>query len=223
MTAPRRGVEAGPAGRAAAAEGRRPRSFLTPVLALAAAVAVGMGGASSYAYWQDTARVTTGEITAGTLDLQVDGNAVGQGTGFAKTTVTATGLYPGERLAFPMAVRNVGGASVRYSATVAPAASPTWGYDGTAITVQVVVGSTTPAGTSYPRAGSCTGTTLTAAPVAVAPSGDPRTLFSGRGPLSGDTTETLCLLVAMPGTASNANQGKTGAMVIDLVAEQVVP
>ncbi len=212
MTGPRRAVES--AG---------PRSLLVPALALLAAVVLGVSGASTYAYWQDSARVTTGAITAGTLDLQVDGAAVGQGTPYAKTSVTANNLYPGERVAYPLEIRNVGGASVRYSATVTRGESPAWGYDSTAITLQVFVGATTSAGTTYPRNGSCQGTALNTSPLAVAASGAPQQVFTGRGPLGGGATETLCLLVAMPVAAANVNQGKTGALAIDLVAEQVVP
>ncbi|MVA74720.1 hypothetical protein GC722_01525 [Auraticoccus sp. F435] len=214
MSGPRRAVE----------QTRRPRSLWRPVLALAAAVVLGVGGASSYAYWQDTAQVTTGQITAGTLDLQLDsGGAVGTGTAYTKTSIAASNLYPGERLAFPLTVRNVGGVPVRYSATVTRAASQPWTYDATAITLQVYAGPTTAAGTSYPRTGSCGGTALHSSAVAVAPSGGPQALFSARGPLGGGAEEPLCLLVAMPSTAANANQGKTGTLQLDLTAEQVVP
>ncbi|MDT9592520.1 SipW-dependent-type signal peptide-containing protein [Nocardioides zeae] len=205
-----------------APSGWRVRALAALVLLLA------LGSAGTLASWNDTATVQTGAIRSGSMDLQVAAvaspngattwSAVGTGAGLDATSITASGLAPGETVAFPLSFRNVGDPPLDYAATVRTGAS--WTYVGATISVRVGTGAATnSAAGTYPRTGTCSGplqgtaTTVTTTDTVVLA---PRRLAGG------GAVETLCVVVGMLGDATNANQGKTGTIRLDVTGTQAV-
>ncbi|WP_067432008.1 SipW-dependent-type signal peptide-containing protein [Nocardioides jensenii] len=178
---------------------------------------VGFGSIGTYAYWSDTAVVTGGPITSGAMDLQFDTNgAVGNGAGYAKTTITWTGLAPDERKAFNLTVKNVGNPPFTYLATATRGVSPTWTFTGSPITVQLYAG-TAVADTTYPQQDSCTGSPLGTAQ-AVDTTNKP--LISTAQEIAAGGTQSICIIVGLDPAADNANQSKTGSVSLTFTANQ---
>ena len=193
------------------------------LLSLGTVLALAVTGTA--AYWTDTATVTGGTITSGSMDLQVSNNgsswgAIGSGVGHSATHLTVTGMTPSESYAFPLHVRNVGDADFTYTVTVTQGTTPTWGFVGQPITVQVYRGGTPSTDTTYPIQQECSGgtslgaaQTVTAGASSVVPS--PERLNAG------DAAQTLCVKVSMLSSATNSNQGKSGQLRFDITATQV--
>lgn len=187
------------------------------------AVLAGTGVAGTWAYWADTATVLSGTIHAGSMDLQFDaggpGFADGIGTGYVATEIaTAVALAPGESVAFPLVVRNVGTPAFAWTATVQR--HTTWSFVGSPISV--VLGSGTPSNPNetYPRVGSCSGDNIGSTVVV---SGTAETLLGTGRTVTGGGADPICVIVRMLPTASNDNQSKSGVLRIDVTAEQVLP
>jgi predicted ribosomally synthesized peptide with SipW-like signal peptide len=192
---------------------RSTRVRVWAVLALAALVTLGVTG--TYAYWSDSATVTTGSYTAGTMDLQFDtSGAVGLGTSYNPTTSWSS-FVPGQNVAFALTVKDVGNAAFHYSATIKQGA--TWTYADNALTFQFFTSGTS--GTLGQTGSSCTGTALTSA---VSPTTTAQAFVPSR-PLTAGGSEVLCLKVSLASTASNNDQGKSATVVFDFSAAQDVP
>lgn len=206
-----------PRGRHAVRADRRvgPGRLAVPVLA----ALVLLGSARTWAYWTDAATVTGGALTAGTMDLQVNGEAVGVGTDLTVATLTTDDLTPGEAQAFALTVGNVGAPDLTWTATATRAASPTWTYSGDPLRVTLHAG--TPLDdAAYPRVDTCSGAALGPA-VVISAASDALTLNSQ--PLAAGDSSAVCVLVAMISTADNANQGATGALRMTFDGVQVIP
>ncbi len=192
-------------------------------LVVAGALLVGLAGtAGTWAAWTDSSVVTGAALASGTMDLQFDAGGAGfgdgLGTAYAATAIAATGLAPGESIAFPLVVRNVGVPTFAWTAT-ARQQTP-WTYVGTPFTVTLGTGTPSNSGSSYPRTGSCTGGSV-GATVALA-AGEASLLSVGRS-VAGGATDPMCVVVQMSASAANDNQGRTGAVRIDVTATQVLP
>jgi predicted ribosomally synthesized peptide with SipW-like signal peptide len=74
-------------------------------LTIAVLLIVGLVGAGTYAYFSDTESSTNNTLTAGTLDLNIDGGNV------AVTTFTASGVAPGDSGSGSSTLANVGSIS----------------------------------------------------------------------------------------------------------------
>lgn len=188
-------------------------------------VIASLGVISTGAYWTDSAVVTTGTITSGTMDMQVskDGStwdAVGTGTTGSASHIAVSNLTPSEARAYPIYVRNVGDADFTYSATVKQGATPVWTFVGTPITVQLYAGAPVTTDTTYPIQQSCTGTALTASAITVTASSQ-GVISADRRVNKGAVDAQLCVLVTMSSGATNDNQGKTGQLRFDFAANQV--
>lgn len=189
------------------------------LLALGTVFALGAVGTS--AYWTDTATITGGTITSGSMDLQLQTPSsaswvhVGSGTSATDATLAIGNLTPNEYHAFDVAARNVGNADFTYTATVAQAGS--WTYVNTPITVQFFTGGRVGAeDTSYPIQETCSGTALATVPVAAGPT----TVIPSR-PLALGASEQLCVRVGMVQDATDTNQNKSGQLRFDFTATQV--
>lgn len=201
----------------------RTRALLT----LGMVAVLGVTGTS--ASWTDTATVSAGGISSGSLDLELrtpDNSAwshSGGGTVATDPTLTVSDLTPGERVAFDFGARNKGNPDFRYSATVARAAP--WGYSGAPILVRFHTG-TANNPTVSPRTGSCSGTALGGGAVAVTNTPQtviPERLLTGGGDTTDGQSENLCLVVSMATDATNVNQDKSGTLRLEFVATQVAP
>lgn len=199
----------------------RARRRLVAVGLLAAGVLIGTNGAGTLAFWTDESIVTSAPIQSGTMDLQFDTNgAIGLATPYAKADVTWNNLTPGEHKAFNLTVKNVGNPTFTYTATVTRAASPTWSYVGTPVTVQFFAGSRTALDTTYPQQETCTGAALGPAQ---AVDGTAKSVLTAAQTILGGGQQDVCMVVGIDPAATNNNQGKTGALAFSFAATQVVP
>lgn len=185
--------------------------------ALSLGIVLGFGSISTMAYWTDSATVTGGQFAAGTMDLQIDSGAVGQGSNYAKTSMTWSGLAPSERKAFNFQVKNVGNPPFTYGATVARGASPAWTYVDPSITVQAFQG-TAVADTTYPQQDSCTGGALGGVVPAVGIAA--ASLIPTPQEIAGGAAQNICIVVGLADNAANTNQGKTGSLSMVFKADQ---
>lgn len=201
-------------GRRAARARRRP-----PVkTVLVAALLLGAGSTGTYAYWSDSATVTGGELQSGSMDLQINGGAVGTGTDVTVGSIATSDLTPSEYQAFDLSLANVGTPDFTWTAAV-QRVDTTWSYVDDPLTVQLFTGSVEE-DPDYPRIDACVGgsplgpeeTVLT---TAASLTTSPVTLASGG-------TDSLCVLVGMKSSADNANQGKTGTIELHFDAHQVI-
>ncbi|MEX0428698.1 hypothetical protein AB3X52_13800 [Nocardioides sp. DS6] len=190
-------------------------------LAAASLAVVALTTNGSWAFWTDSSTVTGGALTAGTMDLQLQttnpNGAVGLATAYSASDIAVSGLTPSEARAFPVTVKDVGNADFTYAATVTQGTSPSWGYAAGDITVRFYAGTPDTSDTTYPIQQTCGGTALTAA-VAVGTSGT--TVIPSRR-LAAGASESLCVVVTMATTASNADQGQSGSLRFDFTATQV--
>lgn len=187
---------------------------------LSVGLLLGFGSIGTYASWSDTAVVSGGAISSGTMDLQFDsGGAAGTGTGYAKSSITWSGLAPGEHKAFNLTVRNVGNPPFTYGATVTRGSTPAWTFTGTPVTVQLFAG-TAVADTTYPQQDGCTGAAL--GPVqSVDATG--KTLLTTAQELAPGGSQSVCAVVGLATAADNANQGRTGSVALTFTANQKTP
>lgn len=177
-------------------------------LALSAGVLLGGGAIGTFAYWTDSATVTSGSLTAGTMDLQFDtSGAVGLNTGYAKTDLTWSGFIPGDTKAFDLKVSNVGNAKFTYNAQVAQGS--TWTFTDNPVVVQLYSGAVS--------GGACTGTALGSAQT-VSTTG--QAVFTTDQTLLAGTSSSLCLKLTFATGAAVTDQGKSGTLAFAFTANQ---
>jgi hypothetical protein len=193
------------------------------VLAVAAA-AVGIIALSSgvtSAFWTDTSAATTGIISSGTMDLQLQTTnptgAQGIGTTYDADDITVSAITPAESRAFPVTVKNVGSANFTYTATATRSTARAWGFADGSITLQLFTGTPDTSDVTYPIQQTCSGTALTTAQ----PVGNGNTTVIPTQSLAAGGSRTLCAVVTMSTAAPNTDQGKSGALRLDVTAAQV--
>jgi len=177
-------------------------------IAGAAGIALLLGGAGTFALWNDSVGVNAGTITAGTLTTATSG------TWTDTTTATATAITN------PQAVVFAPGTKVTYTGTVTVTATGTHlagnvTFNATSITAKTPV---TAANTAL-AAALTSGTTLV-----VKKAG---TTVTGTTPFAeGTTTLDVVLTIAMPAGSTVDNAAKLGAAdlsAITFTALQVAP
>lgn len=194
------------------------------MLAMAAAMVgvVALSSGATSAFWTDTSAATTGTITSGAMDLQLQttnpAGAQGPGTAYEASDIAVTAITPAESRAFPVTVKNVGDAAFTYSATVTRSTSRAWGFADGSITFQLFTGNPDKSDTTYPVQQTCSGTALAAAQ----PVGAGNITIAPTQSLSAGGSRTLCAVVAMITAAPNSDQGKSGVIRIDVSAAQVI-
>lgn len=214
-----------------AARRHRPRAVVVRVV-LSLGLLVGFGAIGTSAYWTDRAVVDGGQLSSGSMDLQLQTptnadwrhvglGADGTGTATTDTALAIPNLTPSESVAFGLGARNVGNPRLTYSATVAT--SGTWTFVGSPIRARFYAGTVQSNTTTYPRTGTCNGPALGSADVIV--TGTATTIIPDRSltgavmPSAGQS-ESLCLVVSMISTATNDNQSKTGALRLTFTGTQ---
>ncbi|WP_281291020.1 SipW-dependent-type signal peptide-containing protein [Nocardioides antri] len=189
---------------------------------LCVGVLAALGAVGTSASWTDTASLTTGPLTGGAMDLQLQTatagvGAVGLGTNHTEAEIAAPNLTPSESKAFAFTVRNVGNADFTYGATVTQ--TGTWTFTAGAITVQLFSGGAPSTDTTYPVQEACAGGTPITTAVAVTSTNT--VVIPTTRALVKNTNDSLCLVVAMATSADNTNQGKQGTLKLDFTANQV--
>lgn len=205
---------------------REPRPARRSVARSAAVALAGLlvvaGIAGTYAFWVDSATVTSGSITSGSMDLQVSGDAstwgaIGIGTAFSASGIASADITPSESHAFGLHVRNVGAADLTYTGTVVRGS--TWTFVSDPITVRFYAGGTPSVDTTYPIQQTCSAGTALGPAVTVGATNT--AVFSAARALAHSTSDALCVEVEMTAGADNSNQGKSGILRLDLAATQV--
>lgn len=191
-------------------------------IAAAAVGVVALSTGVTSAFWTDTSAATTGAITSGAMDLQLQttnpAGAQGLGTAYDASDIAVRAITPAESRAFPITVKNVGDAAFTYSATVTRGTSSAWSFADGSITLQLFTGTPDKSDTTYPVQQTCSGTALTAAQ----PVGAGNTTIAPTQSLSAGGSRTLCAVVAMVTAAPNSDQGKSGVLRVDVSAAQVI-
>lgn len=190
---------------APAALGSRVRTALTGTrtrAVLSLGIVVGLGAVGTLAAWTDSATATTGMFSTGSIILKLDGNR----TTHAFTTLTKTGMLPGDSVAQMLPVTNNGSTNFAYVAKVT-ASGPT--ELASMLDVKVFAGGTAngTACSGGTAAGSATMVTGTSVDLIAA-----RTLAATTG------TDNLCFQVSLKPTATTAAQGKSVSAAFEFVA-----
>ncbi len=189
--------------RAAGRRRARGRQGLVRGLPLRAVLSLGLvagvGATGTYAYWTDSVAVSGTTISAGTIDLKVNGSD----TVTSYTTMNLSTMVPGNTVAGVLTVTNSGTAPLHYYVDSAASNGDGKGL-GAALTVKVTGDSaTTGSSPSVTCAGSAlagTGTSFSSS--LVGSSGSPRLLAAG-------ASETLCVQASLASNASTSLQGAT--------------
>lgn len=173
------------------------------------AIVASLSSLGTYALWNDTATVTGGPITSGSLDVTVNGSQSLQ----PWTAFTLDDTAPGESKAGVLTLRNAG--TTPFTLTGTGVAGGT--IDLTQYTVRVVVGGTANTDTSYPRTEVCSGgTQLFSNTLGTGPA----TVLPTTASITPNATLNLCVEAKLKTTAPNSAQGKTYAPTIDFLATQ---
>lgn len=186
------------------------RSRLPASVRVRALLALGLVAApamtSTFAYWTDDVQITGTTLTAGTLDLNVDG-----GDPQATTTLAMAAMVPGSSSAEVLSVNNVGTAPAKYSMTggltgTDAADYNTAGSNGLLLTIRSG-GTVSGSGSSA----TCTGGTLLVNGVALTSTTSTTILTTTQTALlaAATGTEDLCFQITLAATAPSSLQGKT--------------
>lgn len=190
--------------------------YLTVVAVVIAASGAVAGRA--WAYWNASATAPGTSLTAGRLDLTINGNLPGFGGTFANTAMSATGLIPTESVAFQVTLQNAG--NVRFRVTATGLAT---GGLSVASGLQFSVhpgGTAANAGTA--AAGTRSGTCSGAATFGPAPLNSSQAVIAAPGVLIAPAGAVpLCIRVALPASAPTALQGQSASATFSFSASQV--
>lgn len=206
---------------------RRLRSFLVSAktrAVLSLGIILGLGSVSTMAYWTDTATMTTGSISAGTLDLKLGGNLAGQGGTWNNTSLALTDMVPGESVAKDFTVQNAGAIGLTWTATAAATGDLALSTSATSaqrLQFAVYVGGTSSnSGTAAAgnRTGTCTGT-VAYGPAAL--TSTQSSVVSTAQSLAASGSQNVCIKVSLPSAAPNALQGTTATATFIFNATQV--
>jgi predicted ribosomally synthesized peptide with SipW-like signal peptide len=186
----------------------RARALLTLGMVL------GLGAMTTLAYWTDTATVTTGSFTSGTLNLKVDGNE-GNPTAYSLTTFTAANLVPGESVAGSFAVQNTGNVDFTYTATgtATGALAPSLRF-----TVKTGATSST-TGSAGSRVGSCTGGTAQSSLLTY--TGTAQTVAGTAQTVAAGGSQTFCVIATLDSGTALSEGGKTASASFVVTAKQL--
>jgi len=172
--------------------------------ALSLGVVMAVGATGTFAYWTDDAVISGTSFTAGTLDLQVN-----NGNSYATTTLSMTGMVPGNTSAEVLTIKNNGTVPLKYTMSGGLTGTDAAAYGTAGSLLLTVVLNGTRSGTG--NSSTCTGGTTIVAPVAL--TATPGTAIIGvRRPttaLAATATESLCFQVTLDPNAPSSLQGKT--------------
>lgn len=169
----------------------------------------GFGSIGTMAYWTDQGTMTTGDISAGSLDLRLNNSStlINQGGTWNNTDFAASSLIPGESVAFSFPVRNDGTAGFRFSATATASGTLATGLRFTT-TYGASAASNSGSASNGNRAGTCGANTVATSSVTLSASSASVINTPGVTVASG-ASSTVCVIVALDSSAANALQGAT--------------
>ncbi|ANH37490.1 hypothetical protein I601_1048 [Nocardioides dokdonensis FR1436] len=178
-----------------------------------------LGGATTLAYWNDTATVQGGTATAGSLDVKVDGQQ-GNPTTYTWMALQMTEMAPGEIVAASLPISNAG--TTPFTFTVSGTATGVAGSGGASmlpqVTVKVRVGGTASAkATAYPRKETCSGGTETFS--AVLDGTAKPVVPTGAVMVPGGST-SMCVTLELAAGAPNTVQGASMTPTFVVTATQ---
>jgi predicted ribosomally synthesized peptide with SipW-like signal peptide len=182
---------------------------------LSLGIVLGFGVTATLAQWTDTANVTTGTFTAGSLDLQIDGNQ-GKPAAYAKTALAMPDMYPGASVAAMLAVQNKSSAA-KLTYTMTGSATGTL---GAALKLKIFTGGTA---ANANGVGTCDGTQV-GSEISLSNTAGTAIISTERGPLAASTgVENLCFRVELPAAAPDALQGQSSVATFVFTATSVAP
>jgi predicted ribosomally synthesized peptide with SipW-like signal peptide len=176
-------------------------------------VVVGLGAVNTLAYWSDTETVTAGTFSAGVFDLKLNG----QNSVDLSGTLALADMVPGESVAAHVAVQDPSPSTVAFTYTATGLAS---GSLATYLTFEVKVGGTSSNATvSGLRTGTCSGTST----------GAPQTWATSKTVIPASPVQQLavggsanvCVVVTLPTSTPNNQQGTSGSAVVTFTATQL--
>lgn len=180
---------------------------------LSMGIALGLGSVGTMAMWSTTVTTTPGTITAGQLDVTVNGALSGQaGRDGTRTEATwsMTNMLPGESEAVNILVANNGVGTIPLDVRMNAYAT---GAFGPALRVRVYDdgvaansgGSLTTPLASHYRTGSCTGTPIAAAQAIGTSAATATVVDATKQQLAVGASHRYCVLVSVDSTASTYN------------------
>lgn len=184
--------------------GGRTRALMS--LGAVAFLALGLGAQGTFAFWTDSATVTTGSFTSGTLDITLDGKLSGAANEGGTTTLpdfTLSAMVPGESQAVSFPVANAGSVGLTYlvNGSATGALAPEMQF--TVATGTATNGGTAAAGT---RNGTCSGANLATNQVL---NGAASPVVATPRALAPSASESICVIARLNTAAVNSAQGKT--------------
>lgn len=179
---------------------------------LSLGLALGLGSVGTMALWSTTVTAVPGTVTAGQLDVLVNGVLSGQANRDGTTTMTwsVTNLLPGESQAYALPVSNGGVSTIPLDVRLSAYAS---GALGPALRVQVYRSGTptntggsasTPLASHY-RTGTCTGTAAGSAQAVGTSAATATVVDATKVPLTVGASTTYCVIVSMDSAATTYN------------------
>lgn len=185
-------------------------------------LAIAPAAVGTWAYWTDTATVSTGTISSGDLDLMVgeaDGDQLGgQGGSWTHENLGVSDLLPGESNARRLTLTNAGTSPLLLTGTFSSSNN-----DLPGLRVSIVPGAAPANQTSTGlRIASCTdGDTpwVASAPVTGTPTPFPDEAVE----LAPGASVSTCAVVALDSSAANDQQGKSTVLTFAFDAVQPTP
>ncbi|WP_205473470.1 TasA family protein [Nocardioides sp. SYSU D00038] len=199
----------------------RARALLS--LGVVAALSAGLSVKGTFAFWTDSATITTGSFSSGTLDITLNNLLTGEGGTTSLPSFTLSAMVPGESIAASFPVGNAGSVPLVWTAggTATGSGQPHF-------TFHLFSGTAANSGTAAAgnRSGTCSGAALGTTQVLPAPTTPPAApvlapLTSTGRTLAQGASENVCVVVALPAAADNNAQGKTVNGSLTFNAKQV--
>jgi predicted ribosomally synthesized peptide with SipW-like signal peptide len=168
---------------------------------LSLGIALGVGSAGTFAYWTDDASITGTAFTAGTLDLQVNNVDT-----YATTTLSMSGMVPGNTSSEVLTIKNNGTAPAKYTLTGGLTGTNATDYNTAAangLLLTIRQGGTKSGATCINGTALVTDLPLTSTTTTTILARRPTTALTASG-----GTESLCFQVKFADTALSSLQGK---------------
>lgn len=196
----------------------RCRGFVRAVLSLGLLLSAGTTG--TLAYWTDEGTVSTAPLSAGRLDVMLNGQLSGTGGSIVDAGFAVGDLVPGESFARELHVHNSGSVPFDYTATGYATGGLSNGLRWTVVAGASASNSGTMARGN--RAGACANGMTTFGPAAAlsTSAAAPSPVVSTRRPVNVGATERLCIVVGLDPNAAGALQGTTASAAFTVHAVQ---
>ena len=179
------------------------------VVALTAAL-LGASTMTTGANWRDAVSLDGGDLGSGSLTL-LNGSASSQVRNYAFTALAGTALGPGSTVQAPLQMRNAGASALAYRLNQTTTTGSTALITALTLRIQRVAGPSNCATGSNVAAATGSPVLVYDGPLAGAGSTEARVLDAG-------ASETLCVRVVLPTSASTNTQGSGAQAVLTFEA-----